>query len=1271
MAGNQGPRWLRRSLACLIGVVALLAIVASAGLVMLHSLDQPWLKVRLQALARRAGGVEIDYRAVRFELLSGAEIEGLCVQSPAEVRAFAPELIRVGRVSAHWSLRPLRLGRAPVLERVVLSDVALSIVVDEQGRTSLDALAGSGSSSAPGPSLPLSRMASKWLGSSPPVDRLEVDHITLALVRTVHAELFDRTELRGVSIALAMSALQPSARGFRLNAELGSPANPLELALSRAQPGVQTRTARAKLFITVEASASALHAIVDLRMLEQSFVARVSADHWLHAEAKLRFDPSAGRTEITLDHTEAGDRAASVIATIEVSDRGTSTLRRARGELDLARLSRWLPDGLVPATAERARLRFEVDSLALAPVVQLDALGVVRIDAELANVAVRAPTSQLDVRDATLSLYAQPAEGGALASHGALTLDGAQVVVGPDRLTAERLACAFDGSARADGTLDGHASLRFARVEHAGSMQAAARYGYVELRAAELHVATDAPRALRGDLALALSLAALDVRPHAGPVARTVVDALELSAHALLEGHAPYAADIAARSSRLQVSGRDGNLLANAPAHFEGRARAVEPDLVHPAASRGVIHAALELGELQASLDATKHADAIDYALAASARSLQAVRPFLPPALRDEAAWDRMAVALRSNGRLEHLSTANPALRERTEVELERPSFENVGARSLVLRLASQGTPLQQKADLDLRAQALTFDGGTPSDDHVTLSANLDRTRPSFDWQFASEGRALSKLSGSLSFDASRRAVAYAFSGKLRGLGPLAHFAAKLQGLSAIDLSQLEVELSAHGALLGVVSSVARDGSLTLEPNVLRSASVEGATDLRLAHVRWTKGDTAIVAPDFRWHGDLHNSGERRILDSRFEVGTLHLDLGSHNIDLNGVSDTANVAITGTLADPDIELTHRIAVRAVEQTLLPAYPLGDLVFEVSAERNPDGVVHISELNFANGSGGTTLAVSGNVDLADGRRTLSVNASLAQDLARLSTIPERLKGRGKLAIEANVTSPDFAHYHVRASVKGEDVSVTLARAGFELEAANGEVPITLSLELRGKGVVLERSQNRNPYSMLRFADQLPLLRRSGFLSIARLKTPFVSIAPLVGNLEIEQNLVSLRQFEMGVRGGSITGQCGLAWEGPKSTLELHVRASGVRSSHGEPFDGNIAVAISAADRTIDGRAEILRIGERHLLDLLDLQDPQQVDPALNRIRTALNFGYPDSMRVVFDHGFASAHLELGGLARLVSISELRGIPMGPIVDRMLAQMLDGSDLKETP
>jgi hypothetical protein len=202
-------------------------------------------------------------------------------------------------------------------------------------------------------------------------------------------------------------------------------------------------------------------------------------------------------------------------------------------------------------------------------------------------------------------------------------------------------------------------------------------------------------------------------------------------------------------------------------------------------------------------------------------------------------------------------------------------------------------------------------------------------------------------------------------------------------------------------------------------------------------------------------------------------------------------------------------------------------------------------------------------------------------------------------------------------------------------------------------------------------MLRFADQHPLLARNAFLSIPRLQTPVVTIAPLVGNLAIEQNVVSLRQFEMGVRKGTITGQLGLDYDGPKSTLEMHVRAAGVQSSHGEPFDGNIAVSFSLADLSLEGRAEILRIGPRHLLDLLDLQDPLHVDPSYNSVRMGLSLGYPEGLHLAFAHGFASARIEVGGLGKLVKISELRGIPVGKILDREIGPMLEPKETKEAP
>jgi hypothetical protein len=248
----------------------------------------------------------------------------------------------------------------------------------------------------------------------------------------------------------------------------------------------------------------------------------------------------------------------------------------------------------------------------------------------------------------------------------------------------------------------------------------------------------------------------------------------------------------------------------------------------------------------------------------------------------------------------------------------------------------------------------------------------------------------------------------------------------------------------------------------------------------------------------------------------------------------------------------------------------------------------------------------------------------------------------------------------------ADVRVEGAELRLPKSGVSIEGADGEVPITVSVRMGPHGPRLMREDQDNPYSSLRFADQHPLLSRSSFISIRRLTLPQVTIAPLVGNLQIEQNMISLRQFEIGIRGGRVTGQCALDWNGMSSTLDMHVRADGVQSSHGEPFTGSAALVVSAGEHSIEGRADILQIGKRHLLDLMDLQDPFHADAAINKIRSALSFGYPDKLRLTFDHGFASVHVAFGGLAGLVSVGDLRGIPIGPLIDQLIVPFLPSKD-----
>ena len=219
-------RWWRWVVRALVGLVVLVVVLVGAVFAVLGSLDRPWLKGRLQALARTSGGVEVDYRTAQIALFSGADIEGLVVRSPPQVRAFAPDLVRIEHLDVRWSLGALMHGAGPVVPHAEVSGVTLAVVIDEAGKTSFDWLFPPASPPPP-PSapVPLSHLPSKLLGAPLPVGQVDVRGVTLDLVRTDHGVVSERTELQGLALSVSTSSAEP-AQGWRVQAGLGSSAKP-------------------------------------------------------------------------------------------------------------------------------------------------------------------------------------------------------------------------------------------------------------------------------------------------------------------------------------------------------------------------------------------------------------------------------------------------------------------------------------------------------------------------------------------------------------------------------------------------------------------------------------------------------------------------------------------------------------------------------------------------------------------------------------------------------------------------------------------------------------------------------------------------------------------------------------------------------------------------------------------------------------------------------------------------------------------------------------
>ncbi|MGZ3427178.1 MAG: hypothetical protein ACXVCV_11050, partial [Polyangia bacterium] len=637
------------------------------------------------------------------------------------------------------------------------------------------------------------------------------------------------------------------------------------------------------------------------------------------------------------------------------------------------------------------------------------------------------------------------------------------------------------------------------------------------------------------------------------------------------------------------------------------------------------------------------------------------LQPLVPRGSAVRAAWDKMSLTLTSQGRLERF--AAPSLREHTELAIGHAALSGAGgsvaADRLELVTSSEGSVAKHEASVELRTRALRVDGAAQGDTTLTSKWSYDSRAPSAHVKIATVGNKGPELAldATLGFDRGRRAVTYdldAKAARLGSLAPLTH-----GGLSGFDFDTLGVALSAQGSLAGLASDVDAHGHVRFVPDPLRTLAADGTLDLAVSGLDWSRGDRELAVPHARWHAVLATSGPRRLVHGTLTVDALTLDVGDHELAMRDITDEIDGSIAGDLRAGVGDLNHRLLIKKVEQDLLAAYRLGDVALDLKARRDEDGVIHIAELLLANRVAGTSLSLHGGLDAGAERRSLSLKGELTQDLSRVWYGPSQMQGQGRASMQLRLDSGNLRVFHALAAVRVAGATIKLPKAGVTIESIDGEIPLTADLVVDARGMHLLRSTNINAYSELRFADQHPLLGHPSFISIGRVVTPLVTIDKLAGNLRVVDNIVELSQLELGVRGGRVTGQCIVDWRENDSTVQLRVRASNVASSHGEPFDGNAAVVLSTRERSVDGRAEILRIGKRHLYDLLDLHDPHHADAAVNRVRRALSLGYPDHVRLGFKHGFADVKITFGGLARLVRVDELHGIPMGPIIDRLMA------------
>ena len=1260
-------RWLRRTAQ---GVGWLLVVLVALVVVVVHSLDRPWVKGRLQHLVAAASGLEFDYAATRVRLFSGLEVDGVVVASPPAFRGWSPSLMRVGKVEVGWSWRSL--ARARVLN-VRLVDVDVTLVDDKAlgwSAAPKPVAAPRPATAEAGPMVPLSRRLHELLLAAPPLTELAVERLGVTVLRT--GPVASRWALSGLGIAAEVAEVPG---GWRVALRLGSEPTPLTLTL-----GSTYGDASARLWLAADLAPSGATVRVGLGELKQPWNDRLPSQA-LTLELATWFEPAAHRVRLQLGKLDVLDGTARATAEVSLfdSDDGGVFVTEASADADLGRALGLVTALGLPVELHRGQLHAKVSHLGLGvPSAGLEE-ATAKVEVALDGLQLHQPkatiaSARLDLTVAPPTVKPHQGDKGlrraaaalldTLRTRGTLVLRGVHGQLGPRTVVSDELSLDLDGKLVSGSEWSGAIGARLPSLMLSGPDRVVGKDLVLAVEVGRLHRDRSAYFGLRGQVGIKLKTPSLKLALAGLGVA---VGEAAISLKAPLAS-TPLSAELDLQLGALAVD-RDGHRLLDGPAHLSVGLTEVVPQPTDWGRSRAVAAVELTAARTHTVLHAHKLADALDYDVTVDATSLSALRPVLPAHPRWDAPFDQMAMSLHSKGRVEHLQ--HPALAHQTEVRLVRPALtgaRTLAADQLTLTLHSTGDTLRHRADGTLDTKGLVAGHIRVGDGNLDFSVNLDAPAATALLHLGARGPAAPKLGldARLAFDRQRRALDFDVDGQLGKLEPLSALFDNVPVVRDFDLESLALGLSAKGSLVGVVDSVDGQGrpKLATDP----SATLGGHAVVRLSaqELSWSVAEHALYTPSLTWRGELRTDGGRRSLDGELGLDRLSVATGAHELEIRHIRDQVVLGLTGPLSTGEVTLHNALHADTVSQDYQPHYRIGDLSLGLDAKRDRDGVIRVSELVLRNVAGGTSLRSSGAVEILGERRSLAINTALEQDLSRLSNSTQLFAGHGKVALALRLGSGNLRVFRARGNLSVSDGGFTMPQLGVLAETIAADIPFAADVSFSDGGVTFVRDLDVNPYSERRFADQHPLLGRHSYLSIAKLVTPLFSAAPLAGNLQIEQNIFQLNQLDMGVRHGRITGQCVLDWSRDDPTLQLHVRASHVMSSHDEPFDGNAAVVISARRRSIDGRAEILRIGRRHLLDLLDVADPHHTEAPINRIRRTLALGYPDRLRLTFERGFASARVTFAGLASLVSLDEIRGIPMGPLVDKLLAPLDDAEE-----
>lgn len=381
--------------------------------------------------------------------------------------------------------------------------------------------------------------------------------------------------------------------------------------------------------------------------------------------------------------------------------------------------------------------------------------------------------------------------------------------------------------------------------------------------------------------------------------------------------------------------------------------------------------------------------------------------------------------------------------------------------------------------------------------------------------------------------------------------------------------------------------------------------------------------------------------------------------------------------------------------------------IGDLILASRISHNQLKVFSLSSIALKAPKLG--VAVEGHADfqLDDDFRLSGYSGFLKGEAQseHKKTIAKGLHLKGSAKFESNFSSKNTEKLDIDGLLAFDNFSLdyslfdgAVKKSEFILERASGTVPfkqkISLNEKVEANGQKVPDKANEIANPVIKFFDDLSVEEYSAGgmllsnyeqvksfydkspLTVSSLKAGGLELQNFEFDVELKQNLLTLNEAVFEVLGGRVQGDVQFEFSPAPKALKLTIHMTGLDSRKlienipqvkhkidqfsltGSPFiDGTLHIDYDLISNDIDGQIDISSIGHEQLNMILYFIDPDEVNPTIENIRTALKIGDLRRVKVPIRNGRMGMEVDIRLLSVPIRVPKLSQFPLAKLVENL--------------